>query len=307
MRVAFRRVALLMLGGCLIGASARSSPLDVVEPMPVHSMAPAWFEALQASGARVADDFEAQVTTVHPLQTGQWSRPIMASVDGPGGTVTLVGTVVFEAVGPAESRVRVESAADASSVELLAWRLVSRKATRRARESLSGKATTPDAVRADVARTLADPLACVSQVAALQRIGSDLVVEFLVASRETIASTCVPMALSVVARNADDSNVWSQWFRRAWNQASPVERASLSNLLVAIESVPPDLAALRQGLRLEQEIASDAADAAARRQAEMPVMCADGSVDPTCRCSDPPQTCCVHHGGIEQCLPPPPE
>ena len=131
----------------------------------------------------------AQVTTVHPLQTGQWSRPIMASVDGPGGTVTLVGTVVFEAVGPAESRVRVESAVDASGMELLAWRLVSRKATRRARESLSGMVTTPDSVRADVARTLADPFECVSQVAALQQIGSDVAVELLVNSQDEIAST----------------------------------------------------------------------------------------------------------------------
>ena len=285
MKHALRRAALLVLGVCLVGAGSRSSPLDVVEPMPMQWMAPAWFDALQASGARVADDFEAQVTTVHPLQTGQWSRPIMASVDGPGGTVTLVGTVVFEAVGPAESRVRVESAVDASSMELLAWRLVSRKATRRARESLSGRATTPDSVRAGVARTLADPFECVSQVAALQQIGSDVVVELLVNSQDEIASTCVSMALSVVAHNTDDSNVWSQWFRRAWNQASPVERASLS----------------------EQEIALDAADAAARRQAEMPVMCADGSVDTTCQCSDPPQTCCVHHGGVKECLPPPPE
>ena len=275
--------------------------------MPVHSMAPAWFDALEASGARVADDFEVQLAAVHPLQTGQWTRPIMASVDGPGGTVTLVGTVIFEAVGPAESRVRLESAVDATGMELLAWRLVSRKATRRARESLSGLATTPDSVRADVARTLADPFECVSQVAALRQIGSPLVVDLLIDSRDEIAPTCVPMALSVVAHNTDDSSVWSQWFRRAWNQASPVERASLSNVLVDVDPVPSDLAALRQGLRLEQEIASDAADAAARRQADMPVMCADGSVDQSCRCGDPPQTCCVHHGGVEECLPPPPD
>ena len=46
-------------------------------------------------------------------------------------------------------------------------------------------------------RTLADPFECVSQVAALQQIGSDVAVELLVNSQDEIASTCVSMALSV--------------------------------------------------------------------------------------------------------------
>ncbi|HCH64154.1 MAG: hypothetical protein CL927_15740 [Deltaproteobacteria bacterium] len=298
-------LALLSLG--LLAAGPRSPSLDVVEPMPASSMVQAWFDALDAVGARVSDDFEREIAALHPLEVGRWSRTIMASVDGPGGTVQLTGTVLVEAVGPAESRFQVAPGGVIGAPEALAWRLVLWKASRRARATLAGQATTPAVVRERVVATLSDPLACVAEVAALERMQSPLGVELLVDSQNDIAATCTPTALAVVARASVDGDRWSDWFRRAWNGSTPVEQAALAQALLAAETLPPDLAALRQGLRLEREHAAEAARTSEQQQASAPLQCADGSIDPVCRCGDPPHTCCVHHGGVGACLPPPPE
>ncbi len=302
------RLCVLALASTSLATAPAEPPLlESVAPMPAHQLAPVWIEALESSGLRVSDEFETRIQTLHPYEVGAWSQSVYAAVDGLGGPIHLTGTVVVEAVGPAEARLRMEPSGTIGTPERVAWRLLVKRARKKASAELAGRATTPAAVQAQVTEALTDPLACVAHVATLARVDTPQTMTVVAQAMGEIAATCQPSAIAFLARSTGDPALWSPWFRRAWNGAAPAQQASLVDVLESTDSVPPDLAVLRDYLRQQAAAERRAAEAAERLRASGPLQCADGTIDRVCQCGDPHHTCCVYHGGVGRCLPPPPQ
>lgn len=299
---------------CMIGAlappadaqpSLRAEPLVALEPLPPAEAGTAWLDALEAAGARVNDEAQHRVAQLHPFEASVSEVPFFADVPRVNGAVSVRGTATVERIGLAETRVTMVLAGPPGASEVWAWNRLSKR-TRRAVAQVRLPPMVPSQVRATVAADLSHPLDCVANVAALDRAGTSEAVAMLIGASELMAPTCVADAIEVVARHGASLEEWAAWFRLAWQEASAVEQAALLETLSRTADRPADLELLLAGARARErdEVRKEETERAARDAS--PVRCADGSVDPTCRCGDLPGTCCVYHGGVDTCLPPPP-
>lgn len=282
-------------------------PLDAMEALPAATAGTAWLEALEDTGVRISDDFERQVEGLHPFQTGRWSAPFYAEVVSFGGLVDVRGTVTVTAVGPAETRVNLRLDGTVGAPEVFAWNRLVKQTRAGARERLSERVTTPATVRSAVVAGLADPLQCVRHITVLRSSNAPGVVDMVVSVEPAVAATCQPAAIALLAEKADDPLLWAVWFRRAWKEASGGQRASLMGVLRNIPDRPADLELLVVEAAAEERERARAEEAAQRAYDLAPLQCADGSIDPDCTCGDAAQNrCCLYHGGVDRCLPPPP-
>ncbi len=307
------RAAVVALGAFLAGPTPSVAgpqwtvaPLESVEALPVAPASTAWVAAFEASGGRVADDFERTLAGVHPYTVGSWSHPVYAEVVGPGGSVHLEGTWVAQAVGPAESVLRIEPGGRLGPPELWAWHKLFRQTEDRARQSLNAEETTPATVRRQVVSELADPLLCVRHLEVLTSSGSPEALAIVLEADDTIAISCVPAAIGFLAHTHAGREVWPDWFRRTLASASPVLQASLMAVLEDIDPLPADLDKLRAAHRKQAAAEARAMEEAERARASAPVQCMNGRIDSACRCGDDLKSCCLSDGGVYRCLPPPP-
>jgi len=296
----------LFSGVAVAGPSLAVEPSASMAPAPASVVGTAWVEALQAQGAQISEDFGTQVAALHPILTGAWSAPFYAHVVGMGTAVALTGTITVEASRLAEARVELVPRGQMGGPEVWAWNRMVRRARQDASRRLEGQATTPGAVLATVAEELSDPLRCGAHLSVLHAAGTSEALALVMNTEKTIADDCRPASVALVAARSSDPLIWPAWFRRAWLGAGPERQDALVDVLRNIEDRPADLEFLLADVRAREKVDAWVREKDQRAMDLAPLQCADGTIDRSCTCGSPKHQCCVHHGGVDRCLPPPP-
>lgn len=276
-------------------------------PVPAGVGGTVWLDALTAAGMRVSGDFRSEMLTLHPYTLGTWQTAVHGEVVTAAGVADLRGTVEVTAVGPAESQVTVRSVSGGGLPAQVGWRKVVQDAGKKVHSAEGVQPTTPAEVQQTVQMGLTDAGACAWHLHALSESRDNSTPSLVMDARDDVAAPCVAGAIQLVLARATTATLRedaAHWFQTEWNRTGAT--AGLLTVLEEVGNLPAELVVLRDSIaagEARERVRREAAEAAAAR---LPMVCADGFVDQSCQCGAPSSACCMYHGGVGHCLPPPP-
>jgi len=303
---AFCPVLLAIIGLWASSSAAGPGTLQTMMPVPTHHVSKAWSDALARQGVRLKPEDAELIQNIHPLELGSWTVPLRVELLTPSGVLEVQGTLTVMSDALARTGVHLKLTSPPLTA-LLPWRRLVKKAKIDAKVALVGRARSPGELRQESVVRLADPTLCAMELTALERVALPGRANLVAHAQRNVPDTCRAEAIVMLSSDSDRHSEAVDWARQALEETRPGGiDPRIIDAMARFVDPPADFSLLVTDLSTDTAAQEHALKRIEAERAKLPLVCADGRVDPTCECGSDWTHCCTHHGGASHCQEPPP-